>query len=596
MTDLYLKKEGGGWTKVCFDASNGFKLTRENPYFTQSESYTFDVSIPMEILDNRRFFQNLQRMESSKKAALLKCRLIVNNQCMVDGIAKITQVTESLVKVQLIGGNSEIKLLSSENSTYIDEMELGYVYYTGGSDYFGGVDYEGNKGNLENKGIITFMPVYDETNSRALNRQFFSTYTQTWSMIKNAALSENALHPNLLYIIKAVVGLSGYNLARCDFDREPWNALFVASAKSTSKLSHALPHWLVSDFINEVCKFFNCTLVVDSFKKEVSFVGNDEFYGAAEQIVLTPIDEYTAELTEDGNDSALASSNIEYDLSSSDEHTTDCLSEEVRQSIPSRECADRSAAKELFASLDETERLRYVYKCLEGSFVGWTGATLAPVLIKVDHFAPLIRDPESDSSISLKICPVALMKTDEAFLIGKSTTEANGATGVAACLENPTGSDGDCNPDDITAQELIEGDESVDTVEKEDRLQVMFVDDTAQYVDLAKGNHNLQECYKVTMPFTDCDFLRDDLSPHRPWSLSLNKTDAGYYIGQLHQTEFSFDTKAKMTVKFVAEKMPDPTAVYLIRGKRYGCEKIEANVTEQGFDRLMTGYFYEMTS
>jgi hypothetical protein len=46
----------------------------------------------------------------------------------------------------------------------------------------------------------------------------------------------------------------------------------------------------------------------------------------------------------------------------------------------------------------------------------------------------------------------------------------------------------------------------------------------------------------------------------------------------------------------MAEFMPDPTDVFIIRNKRYGCEKIEANITADGFDRLMTGYFYEMTS
>ncbi len=589
MTELYLKKEGGDWTRVYFDASNGFKLTRENPYFTQSESYTFDVSIPMGILDNRRFFQNLQRMESSKKSGLLSCRLTVNNQRVLDGSAKITQVTESLVKVQLIGGNSEINLLSSENKTYIDEMELGFT------TWWGAYDYKGDRVALESEGIITYMPTYDETNSRALNRRLYGHYTHTWSLLIDASYSTSALQPNLLYIVKAVVELSGYSLVRCDFDKEPWNRLFVASAKSTTRLSHVLPHWLVSDFISEVCKFFNCTLVIDSFKKEASFVDNAEFYGKAEEVVLTPIDEYTAEMTDDGNDSALASANIEYDLSSSDEHILDCLSEETRQTIPTKECADRNAAVALYASLGETERLRYVYKCPVGSFVGWAEEEDTPVFTKVDHFAPLVRDATDDSSITLKICPVALMKTDEVFLYGANITNALRMTGIAACLENPTGSAGDNGSDDTTAQQLIEGDEQVETAEKEDRLQVMFVDDKEQNAIVAEGNVK-GTAIPIAMPFTDCDFLRDETAPHRSWSLGLNATDADRYLGQLHQTGFSFNTKAKITMKFVSEKMPDPTAVYLIRGKRYGCEKIEANVTEQGFDKLMTGYFYEMTS
>ena len=52
--------------------------------------------------------------------------------------------------------------------------------------------------------------------------------------------------------------------------------------------------------------------------------------------------------------------------------------------------------------------------------------------------------------------------------------------------------------------------------------------------------------------------------------------------------------KVKHIFKFVEERMPDPRDIFIIRGKKYGCEKIEANVNGEGFNKLMTGYFYEM--
>ena len=97
------------------------------------------------------------------------------------------------------------------------------------------------------------------------------------------------------------------------------------------------------------------------------------------------------------------------------------------------------------------------------------------------------------------------------------------------------------------------------------------------------------------MPFTDWHGFPANLGfDFEPWSLSLRQSEATHYLGQLHNTGFSFNTKAKHTFRFIADTMPDPTDVFLIHGKLYGCEKIEANVTEEGFDRLMTGYFYEM--
>mgnify|MGYP000099673088 CR=1 FL=1 len=41
------------------------------------------------------------------------------------------------------------------------------------------------------------------------------------------------------------------------------------------------------------------------------------------------------------------------------------------------------------------------------------------------------------------------------------------------------------------------------------------------------------------------------------------------------------------------ERLPDPTRIYIFRGKKYICEKIEMSVGQYGVDREKTGYFYE---
>lgn len=68
MTRLYLKKDGGDWQQVFFSTSgSGFKLTRENPYFTSSESYTLDVTLPMGIVENIQFIGSIHRMDITKR-------------------------------------------------------------------------------------------------------------------------------------------------------------------------------------------------------------------------------------------------------------------------------------------------------------------------------------------------------------------------------------------------------------------------------------------------------------------------------------------------------------------------------------------------
>ena len=53
--------------EVITDSTQEIKITRENPYFTLSDSYTLDVSIPLSILQNRKFFGSIQKLEKKRE-------------------------------------------------------------------------------------------------------------------------------------------------------------------------------------------------------------------------------------------------------------------------------------------------------------------------------------------------------------------------------------------------------------------------------------------------------------------------------------------------------------------------------------------------
>lgn len=122
MVEIYIND------KQVFPAENqSIKLTRENPYFTNSDSYTLDVTLPMSVASNREVFENRNFFIRTKTFSKMKTRLVVNNVVLLDGSAKITHVTEDDVKVQLLGGNSELNFLSEDEGYFIDEMELGEI-------------------------------------------------------------------------------------------------------------------------------------------------------------------------------------------------------------------------------------------------------------------------------------------------------------------------------------------------------------------------------------------------------------------------------------------------------------------------------------
>ena len=150
-------------------------------------------------------------------------------------------------------------------------------------------------------------------------------------------------------------------------------------------------------------------------------------------------------------------------------------------------------------------------------------------------------------------------------------------------------------------QGLIEGTESiVDNEDKPDVINVVFIDGQLETVNVTKdvNGHDLPRAFSadVCLAFTDYDYKKQLTNNHQRWSFSLQPLENyDFYMGQLHVLGFECNRKVKHVFKFLADQMPDPTNIFVIRNKRYGCEKIEANVNEEGYDKLMTGYFYEMS-
>ena len=590
-TILYLND-----TQVYPDDQQSIKLTKENPYFTQSDSYTLDVTLPMGIKENRSFFQNINRIERSKNVERMKCRLVVDNRLLLDGSAKITQISEQEVKVQLLGGNSEINFLSDDEKNYIDNLDLGVITYERNSSLAGDVTYSISKNIRYRKSDI-----YDET----------------------AEIRKSCWQFGLVDITKEIFRVFGFEVTECTIDTLPWNEIYVASAKSTNEVAHVLPHWSLRTFVDELCKFFNVSVIIDQEHKTVRIKDNPTFFSSRESIEIEPIDEYSVELNEDSDAHALAADNLRFDMSGSQHHDYDMIPDSVRENANTDTFSSRAAAYAAWSAASEDDKKGRIYACPEGKFTGWLhdysdigGEEESLVFTQIDVFAPLVRNPDSDNETELKICPVAFgeIEYEYSYSFGSAnhqgTTYTNSWKEHIPSMENPTGNDiatggfggsrsgSNSNSDyEATIQEYIEGESSIEKEEKEDRLQVMFMDDVKQPCYYHNGARNADEELSVDAGFTDYQYKKAHKTgtQHSLWSLSLNRCEATYYLGQLHENGFTFNLEAKYCIKFLSKEMPDQTKVFIIRNKRYGCEKIEAQIDSQGMQQLMTGYFYEMT-
>ena len=57
---------------------------------------------------------------------------------------------------------------------------------------------------------------------------------------------------------------------------------------------------------------------------------------------------------------------------------------------------------------------------------------------------------------------------------------------------------------------------------------------------------------------------------------------------------YKIDDRKKYTFSFLSDTIPNPRALFYIRGQRYVCEKITATFHESGKSQLLKGVFYRV--
>ena len=578
-------------TEVVIDSTQEIKVTKENPYITLSDSYTLDVSIPLTILQNRRFFGNIQRVDTSKQYREFACRLLCANALVMEGTAHIVQSTDLLVKVQLACGVSALKMSSEQEGTYIDRMNLDG---TGRNDIFtNDLDYGAIVGeNHLGYGII----LLDSTHDTVVN-------IGSTDILFGRGFPYVSECPRLTDLARMIALRLGYAVDMSVLP-EACSHIYMVSAIQGS-ISRKLPHWTVKEFFTQFQNFFGCTFV-RSGEKSLKLVPLGSYAGNRVTEIV-PVAEFQVEYTEDDEADGIINSNVEFDMENTDIEVVD--EEVLAQAKSSADFTDAGAMENAFRSDAADVRMHKIYRLNGETYIGWEKSEGQYELKRVAPFNPLKRFDEAES-VQLKIAP-AYMEEDVENTIWIVTDFWAGASEGHKCtltmpsVSNPyhlttiyeKGDSDDANS--ATLQELVEGVESVVTEEdKSDIISVVFMDGNAETVTTKEdGGAEHTRQFQAHLAFTDYNFKKQLGNNRKKWSFSLNELKGyDFYLGQLHKISFTCSHKVKHIVKFLSPSIPDPTDIFLIHGKRFACEKIEASIKDGRLDTLMTGYFYEFLS
>ena len=609
-------------------STSSIRVTYANQYVTDDGEYTYDITFPMNILENRVIFKNVSRLEVKKNVAKYDdCKLFCNSQLIMSGVGTILSVNEKEIKLQIVGGKSRIKFNDRMTKHYIDEIPFGTADKPGYT-----VDKglsQGFKGHLKIKDIYRldddkseflgvegkwcFVPVRDETNDMIAN---FVGVDKTKQFIGYNApfISNLAVQPNLMYIFRKVVEYEGYTLKRNDFDCKPWNLLYIASAYKTRELCKALPHWSSYTFIEEFRKLFNATIVFDDILKTCSVINASELT-TADSIKIEPLDEYNTDYDEDGSISTSSTANLEYNLGgSANRGNYEVISKKVFESFESFHSEEISLDNQFVSTTmlwSEKKKRQtiienfgdyYIYVEEENGKKSWK---LAGV------WSPLIRDKTSEDYVDLNISPAAQVVEDINFKTGLLEDKYYEKRCLLSIPNNKEPDSKDCDIDDdgysyTSVQDALDDESMLDTSEDEQECMNIFfilpgrvqiggpnttslswVGNKSRWPQFVT-DYRINEDYRYS---GIADIFYDF------YSLSLRKRrEIGTTcLGSLHDNGLRIDNKNCMEIKFKSDEIPDPSKVYIIRNKKFVCEKIEMEVKDDAIEPVYTGYFYMLS-
>lgn len=427
-------------------------------------------------------------------------------------------------------------------------------------------------------------------------------------------ISNLAVQPNIMYIFRKVIEYEGYTLKRNDFDCKPWNQLYIASAFKSRELRRALPHWSSYTFIEEFRKFFNASIYFDEAQKTCSIISSSEL-SSVDSIEIEPLDEYSADYDEDGSFSTSSTANLEYKLdNSANRGSYECIPKKVFDNFNIVKSVDYFGALDQFPlttmgwsekkkrqTIIEYLRSYYIYVENEDGTKTWQMAGV---------WSPLIRDSSSDEYVDLSISPAAQVVEDINFRTGLLEDNYYEKRCLLSIPNDKEADSKECDVDDdgysyTSVQDAIDDESSMDDSEAEEEVMSVFfiLPGKVQAFNVPYGRISwVGEKSRWPMFITDyrinSDYTYEGMlvTAGNNFSLSLNSVANGAVsLAEFHSKAFKIDNRNCMEVKFKSDVIPDPSKIYIIRNKRFVCEKIEMEVKDDTIEPIYTGYFYMLS-
>ena len=575
-----------------------FDFVCENRYFSGADAYSMTISFPLKhCAQNLSIFGHINRVDVEKGNLKLPCT-IRHGKFVKSGSIAITAIDDVEVKTQFLEGRSADNYASSFDDCYINELELGYPDTTPSS-----VAASRQNGYDQGAKWLCYPWVNNNTGNVQNDMYVFAQHTHWESSVKGLSFQ-----PYLIYIVGLILEKLGYTYDFTKWIATPYRHLIICNALpyawEIKNWAAALPHWTVTELLEQLEYLMNCEFDVDHIRKHVSYQTSHEAITNSGEVTLSRVlDDYSVSVEDAASCKYRERQNFmfaECDHKMQKYHSCPKFIEDhrkfLRQNTEWRDVdtiANYASQVQPYLATTEPYKagiqqcvtfvkdvdcyfvLRMVSNVIEGhaTDLNLPYGTSYRFMQPINRFAPLIMDEDADT-IELKIVPAWI----------DDTTPEKGQV-----IFLPLGDYGtdiknqELTPDEAFAQMRTNGDYYINNMTQQESTE--FLDKL--YVAFSEG---IRSPLKYPRPTIDTiEVMSDGGYFSKPHSLSLQFA----YFKDSHYAR-KIDPIHKYSFKFLSDDIPNVRALFYIKGKQFICEKITATFNEHGMSQLLKGDFYEV--
>lgn len=617
---------------------SSFDYTSDNRLFNDRDDYTMSIELPLDNPENAAIFGNIHRKDADIDNIYFDAEIIADN-FHKSGAVVIVSITESLAKVQFISGRSFQNFYPAFDNTYIDELDLGAIptwLPNNGSSQAGGIPMSPEA--AWGTGDVIALPWANASSGNIQNRAEWDTNGNWhWHVVQTddddtEVVSGLSCQARLYYLTQLICETLGY-----EFNAEQWassdyyylysfNA--VPFAWGQCNWQDTLPHWSISEFFDNLEKLMLCEFDINHKDKTINFSwSNDNVANAGTVAIDRVVDEFQTSISKDDDSQYRGTRNIGYaDAGHNMSNIYSCDWFFRKSKVRAMEfdsllqITTYMSTKPASWFLGEAKDIIFYARDVDNYFIPYvTGRYLYDRtqqnevmqylntyrLLPLNAYGARIFNEEKwDENEEIGIVPVWLDESNMGWMVFFEAGELDNTSTSGLRYHSKTDDEGEVEPDQIlqSSKFRLVKDGGNDGKTNYSNLQVGFwygLTDPVYnqpYFILNEQPHPFLDEYEVkTSAIVNSVICYQNYyinSSMRHGSLRLNSDKYGQ--GKTLSQTIKIDNKKKYEFSFLMDVMPDVRATYIIRGKKYLCSSIKAEITQNGLSRMKKGTFWRI--